>query len=214
MATNLEIAARSANDFLLKYSPQKPPRFATGDIQILQPERTIRQALAEAQYILNQTFSAALQRRTTALEKIQRRQRIINGMHLLTGSGFVLLIANQSPEPIKWIGAILGLGAGILGLTIPENANALEKQISEDTDTVSSLSGKIAKIQTLLIIDPDLSRGDMATQIADAIAQCTALATKYGLDQIALKHGFYPRPDSDLPTPMAKDNTNSPWCKS
>ena len=64
-------------------------------MQVLQPERTIRQALAEAQYILNQTSSVALQRRMAALEQIRSRQRIVNGLHLLTGSVRFLLIADN-----------------------------------------------------------------------------------------------------------------------
>jgi hypothetical protein len=65
------------------------------------------------------------------------------------------------------------------------------RQVSDDTNAVSALSGRIARLQTLLLIDSDLSKGDIAAQIADTIAQCTALATKYGLDEIALKHGFF-----------------------
>src|SRR5258708_20057048 len=91
-------AAREAQALLSVYSPNKPARFAAPEAEVLQPEHTIKQALAEAQFILNQTSTIALQSRISALSSMRRKQRIINELHLLTGSVFVLLIANLYPD--------------------------------------------------------------------------------------------------------------------
>jgi hypothetical protein len=153
----------------------------------------VQKALAEAQFILNQASTTALRGRIDALDKIRNRQRVINGLHLLTGSGFVLLIADAFPTAVKWAGAVISLAAGIIGLILPANADALEKGIFDDTSEVSALSGEIARIQTQLLIDPDLTKGTIASDIANMVGKCMTLATRYGLNEIAAKQGFYPR---------------------
>jgi hypothetical protein len=194
MATSaLQLAAKQANELLALYSPVKPPRFAIAEVEVLQPERSIKQALAEAQFILNQTSMTALTRRISALSGIRRRQRIINSLHLLSGSGFILLIANQFPDVTKWMGAIVSLSAGFLALALPNDAKTIEKEIFEDTNTVSTLSGEIARIQTQMLLDPDLTKDNLAGQIASTIGKCMELARKYELNAIAVESGFYPR---------------------
>jgi hypothetical protein len=203
-AKSVQLALNRSLEILSQYAPEKPPRFATGDLEAARPAQTVntvQKALTETQFILNQASTTALRRRINALDKIRNRQRIINGLHLLTGSGFVLLIADTFPTPVKWVGAAISLVAGVIGLTLPANADTLEKGIFEDTNDVSVLSGEITRIQTQLLIDPDLTKGTIASDVANAISKCMTLATRYGLNEIAVQHGFYPRSPVALAEP-------------
>lgn len=212
-AEEIRLAFNQSSQFLDQYAPEKPPRFATGDIELLQRTgaqtvNMVQKALTEAQFILNQTSTTALRRRIETLDTNRSRQRFINGLHLLTGSGFVLLIADAFPTAVKWAGAGVSLAAGIIGLTLPANADMLEKGIFDDANEVSTLSGEIARIQTQILIDPDMTREGIASDVATTIGRCMKLAAKYGLNEIAARHGFYPRssiapagPSAPLVTP-------------
>lgn len=188
---DVQLAFERSRQLLGLYAVEKPPRFATGDVERPQPVAEVQKALAEAQFLLNEASTQAMHRRIDALEKVRGRQRIINGIHLLTGSGFVLLIANTHPLEVKWAGAVISLAAGFISLTLPANADALGKQIFEDTNAVSALSGELAVLQTRLVLEPDIKK--VASDVARVIGRCMELATIYGLQDIALKQGFYPR---------------------
>ncbi len=197
-AAELQFAAKQAYDLLELYSPEKPRRLPTArsdtaDVQLLHPERTIKEALAEAQFILNQTSNNALRRRMSALTSLRKRQRVINGLHLLSGSGFILLIANRIPDLAKWIGAIVSLSAGLVGLVLPTNMHTLEAEVTGDINSVSNLAGEIAHLQTKLLLEPDLTKGTVAMEIASVIQKCMELARKYELHTVAAEFGFYPR---------------------
>jgi len=176
--SDLQAAAAQARDFLAVYSPYKPPRFAAGGADVLQPERTIRQALEEAQFILLETSRAAFQTRIRSLASVRRWQRVINSLHLLTGSGFVLLIADKFSGPTKWLGALVSLGAGILALFLPGDVRSVESEIFNDAAAASQLSGEITKIQTRLLFKTVADDPSLAADISAAVGKATELATK------------------------------------
>ncbi|HEX8565304.1 MAG TPA: hypothetical protein VF648_06505 [Pyrinomonadaceae bacterium] len=187
-------AAQRGQELLVLYSPNKPPKFALNEAGVLQPAQTIQKALSEAQFILNETSTIALKSRISSLAKSRKIQRIINGLHLITGSGFVLLIANQFAEPTKWIGALISLGAGILALLLPGDPKIIEQQVFEDINTVSALSGEIARIQTIMLTKNPETDEKLSSEIATLIGKCIELSRKYELDKIAQENGgVYPR---------------------
>jgi hypothetical protein len=106
----------------------------------------------------------------------------------------VLLIADFFPVAIKWAGAVLSLGAGLLALTLPGSASAIEQQVFDDTNTVSALRGQIAKIKTRLLFKNAETDEKLSAEIAVVIGRCMELSKKYELDSIAVESGFYPRP--------------------
>ncbi|HSY47372.1 MAG TPA: hypothetical protein VLC46_01035 [Thermoanaerobaculia bacterium] len=193
--SDLQKAAAQARDFLALYSPNKPPRFAAPGAEILQPARMIREALEEAQFILVETSRAALQSRIKELAKMRGRQRIINGLHLVSGSGFVVLIAGLYPDQIKWIGAVISLGAGIFALTLPTDQQSVETDVFNDAATASRLSGEITRIQTRLLFKTVEEEPALIDEISTVIGRASELSTKYRLNDIAAASGFYPRTD-------------------
>lgn len=179
------------------YSPYKPPMFAvTPTEEILQPELRIREALAEAQFILNQTSKAALRKRLEYLKSAMRKQRAVNMLHFVSASGFVILLANVQSTIVKWIGASISLVAGLLAFTVPKNLTSLEAEVFADTEILSALSGDVAKIQSELVLNSVKDNPELAERVYFAIAECTRLSKKYELDSLAkLYGGFYPRPE-------------------
>ena len=184
-----------AMDFLRVYSPNKPPRFVVPpSSDLLQPEKRIREALAEAQFILNQTSGTALQKRADLLRSSRNKQRWVNMLHFITGSGFVSLIALDNPGPVKWLGAAVSLIAGILALTLPKNPSTIEMEILRDIRMLSSLAGEISQIQTELLFTSVEKSERLQGRIALVIGHCMELSKKYELDRLAeFTGGIYPR---------------------
>jgi hypothetical protein len=185
-------AAAEAEKLLVSYSEEKPPRFASPGEDIRDPERKIRQALADAQVLLNQVCRAALEDRIKSLSKIQQKQRFINLLHLLTGSGFVLLLTTQFGTPIKWMGAAVSFVAGAIALWLPRDVPAIETEISEDTNRISSLSGQIGRIETKLLLGKAID-DDLANEISTVIGNCRELAEKWSIGKIQAAAGVYTR---------------------
>jgi len=191
--SDVQTAAARARDFLAIYSPNKPPRFAAPGAEVLQPTRTIREALEEAQFILVETSRVALQSRIKELANMRGRQRLINALHLVSGSGFVALIAGLYPDQVKWVGAVISLGAGILALTLPTDPQSVEKDVFSDAATASQLSGEITRIQTRLLFKTVEEEPALADEVSAVIGKASELSTKYRLNDIAAASGFYPR---------------------
>lgn len=168
------------------------PHFAAPGEDLLQPDRAIRQALAEAQFLLNQVCTVAIQSRIRSLDEVHRKQRFINLLHLLTGSGFAVLLTNHFQEPMKWIGASVSFGAAAFALWLPSNVPEIEKSVFEGTNRISALSGEIARIETELILKKGEINDAMADRIASAIASCREEALKWKLGQIAADAGVFP----------------------
>lgn len=193
LMTDVQTAAARARDFLALYSPNKPSRFAAPGAEVLQPTRMIREALEEAQFILVETSRTALQSRIKELARMRGRQRIINGLHLVSGSGFVVLIAGLYPDQVTWIGAVISLGAGILALTLPTDPQSVETDVFSDAATASQLSGEITRIQTRLLFKTIEEEPVLADEVSSVIGKASELSTKYRLNDIAAASGFYPR---------------------
>jgi hypothetical protein len=185
-------AAIEAAQLLTLTSMKGGPRFAAPGEDVLHPDRTIRQALAHAQFVLNSVCTLAIESRVRALEQIQGKQRFINLLHLLTGSGFALLLTNHFEEPMKWIGAIVSFGAAAFALWLPRNVAEIERTVFEDSRKISALSGEIARIETELILNKGVIDDLLAERIAAVIASCREQAVKSKLGQITLGAGVYP----------------------
>jgi hypothetical protein len=99
------------------------------------------------------------------------------------------------------IGAVLSFLAGLIALFLPRNLVGLERQVSEDVATLSSLSGDIAKIQAQLLYSHIGEDPALAERITIVIGECARLSKKYELDQVAIRIGYLPRGDS-TPTPQ------------
>lgn len=198
-------ALTAATEFLQLYSPNKPSRLAFASVPESDAERKLNEALQEAQVVLQETSKRAFEARIANLKTLENRQLAVNGVHLLTGSAFVLLIANKFPGPMKWIGAVFSFVAGLIALFLPRNLAELERQVSEDVATLSSLSGDIAKIQAQLLYSHLGEDPALAERITVVIGECARLSKKYELDQIAIRVGYLPRGDSTL----APQNTSS-----
>jgi hypothetical protein len=192
-------AAAEAAQLLSITSGVSKPRFAAPDEDLLQPDRAIRQALAEAQVLLNQVCTVAIQSRIRSLAEVQGKQRFINLLHLLTGSGFAILITNHFQKPMEWIGAIISFGAAAFALWLPSNVSEIEKSVFEGTNRISALSGEIARIETELILRKGEINDTMAERIATAIASCREEALKWKLGQIAAVAGVFPPASTDKP---------------
>ena len=184
-------AAAEAAQLLNVTSGGRSPHFAAPG-EVLQPDRTIRQALAEAQVLLNQVCVIAIRNRIQSLNEVHRKQRFINLLHLLTGSGFALLLTNHFQEPMKWIGAIVSFGAAAFALWLPSNVSEIEKSVFDGTNRISALSGEIARIETELIVKKGEINDVIAERIASAIASCREEALKWKLGQIAVDAGVFP----------------------
>jgi hypothetical protein len=115
-------------------------------------------------------------------------------MHFVTASGFALLLAKQWPEIIKWIGAVVSLGAGVLGLTIPSSLPSSEKQMLDDIQEVSELSARIVKIQAKIRFGLDVISPAINAESLTIIEKASALAKRHQLDQVAAAAGGLPRP--------------------
>jgi hypothetical protein len=185
-------AAAEAAQLLRMISGVGGPHFAAPGEDLLQPDRAIRQALAEAQLLLNQVCAVAIQSRIRSLSEVHRKQRFINLLHLLTGSGFAVLLTNHFQEPMKWIGASVSFGAAAFALWLPSNVPEIEKSVFEGTNRISALSGEIARIETELILKKGEINDTMADRIASAIAGCREEALKWKLGQIASDAGIFP----------------------
>lgn len=187
-------AAEAARAFLLLYSPDKPARFSSPGEPIRNPGTLIQQALDEAQFVLNQTSSASIKERSAAIARFRKRQLLVSAMHFVTASGFALLLAKQWPDIIKWIGAVVSLGAGVLGLTIPSSLPSSERQMLDDIQGVSELSARIVKIQAKIRFGLDVISPAINAESLTIIEKASALAKRYQLDQVAAAAGGLPRP--------------------
>jgi hypothetical protein len=115
-------AVKESVEFLTLYSPNKPPRYmGAPSIELVEPELRVREALAEAQFILHKTADSVLGMRIRHLDKTHRNQKIVNMLHFVTASGFVLLIGDVFTTAIKWIGAAVSLVAGVAAIFIPKD---------------------------------------------------------------------------------------------
>jgi len=186
--------ADGARDFLLLFSPDKPPRYAGGGEQVRNPMRLLRQALDEAQFVLNRTSSATIRSRSRVVARQRRLQKLVSIMHFVTASSFALLLAGKWPEIMKWVIPSISLGAGILGIALPGNSASAERQIFEDIDRVSELSGRIVQVQTQMRMGGEELDASLSTEALAILNQCTALARRYELDQEAAAAGSLPRP--------------------
>jgi hypothetical protein len=153
-------------------------------LELIQPERRIREALAEAQFVLNITSKIALEKRSKFLRSSVNKQRTINILHFITGSGFISLIALNNPGFIKWLGAAISLVAGVIALMLPKDLGVLEKDLTQDINTLSALAGEIASIQTELIFESNFSNKELVKRITQTIGKCIQLSKKYELDQL------------------------------
>jgi hypothetical protein len=187
-------AAEAARAFLLLYSPDKPARFSAPGEAIRNPALLIQQALDEAQFTLNQASSVAFKARTGTITKFRKRQKVVSGLHFVTASGFGLLLAGQWPEVTKWIGAVVSLGAGMLGLTVPSTLASSERQVLVDIDEVSELSGRIVKTQAEIRFNSGKISPAISKESLSIIKQASTLAKRYQLDQVAAAAGALPRP--------------------
>jgi hypothetical protein len=185
-------AAAQAAQLLSMMPGGQSVRFAVPGEDMLQPDRDIRQALAQAQVLLNQVCGIAIQERIRALNEVYKRQRFINLLHLLTGSGFAVLLTNHFEQPMKWIGAIVSFGAAAFALWLPSNVPEIEKSVFEGTNRISALSGEIAHIETEMIFKKGEIDDAMAERIATAIASCREEAFKWKIEQIAADAGVFP----------------------
>jgi hypothetical protein len=171
---------------LLALTPQtQDAHFAAPDEAVFHPDRTIRQALARAQFVLNTVCTVAVEGRLRSLQKIQRKQRLINLLHILTASGFAVLLTNHFEEPMKWIGAIVSAGAGAFALWLPSNIPDIERSVLEGTNTISTLSGTIARLEFELTMKKDQIGDELSEQIATALASCREQAVKWKFNQMA-----------------------------
>lgn len=189
--TEFQNAARAAHTFLLAVAPDKTTRFAAPGAEILQPDRTIRQALSEAQLALNRTSTGSIRKRIAALKAVRKKQLWINIAHFATGSALASLVANWHPDLIKWGAAIIAFSAGAVGLTLPKSVAGIEQQVLDDTDAVSSLSGQVAQLQTQLLLKNPETDEKLATEIASIIGRCMELAKKYELDFLTAESELY-----------------------
>jgi hypothetical protein len=194
MTKNLpERLVESAIDFLRVYSPRKPPLFMTDSSSTMNPEETIREALAEAQFIITSTADKALRTRIGFLNSLRRKQFYVNMLHFLTGSAFISLIALQNPVAVKWFGAVLSLIAGTLALTLPRDLGSLESGIEKDVEVLCSLAGEITRLQTELLVKNARDDNELQERIFHVIASATGLSRKYELEQLAALNGYFPR---------------------
>jgi|GEM_PF-4486933 len=187
----------SANDFLQLFSPDKPPRYAGAGERARNPVGLLRQSLEEAQNVLTVATNATIESRSTALARQRRTQKIINGLHFVTASSFGLLVAGQWPEVMKWIVPGVSLSAGLLGIAMPGYS---EGQLFNDIAEVSELKGRIVAIKTQMLVNGDKLPKPAQAEAFDILKQCTALATRHQLDQIAAAHGYLPRPEPKAET--------------
>jgi hypothetical protein len=199
-------AAIEAARLLALISGREAARFGLSGEDVLHPDRTIRQALAEAQSVLNNVGVAAVESRVRSLERIHQKQRYLNLLHLLTGSGFVLLLTNHFEEPMKWIGAILSLGAGLFALWLPMNVPEIERTVFDGTKTIASLSKEITRIEIELLLKKGEIDDAMAERIATVIATCTEEAVKWKLGKVAGDAGVYPPPVVAEPSQKPLEN--------
>jgi len=54
---SVQLAVNRSLEILSVYAPEKPPRFATGDLELVQPAQSVnwvQKALTETQFVLNQ----------------------------------------------------------------------------------------------------------------------------------------------------------------
>jgi hypothetical protein len=149
--------------------------------------------LDEALVVLHETSTKAFEERIRSLKKIENRQLAVNSIHLVTGSAFVLLIANEFPVQAKWAGAILSFSAGLVALLLPKNIAGMERQMSDDIIRLSSLNGDIARVRAEMLYSFNGEDRKMAKQIAALIGECMRLAKKYELDHLAAQIGYLPR---------------------
>jgi hypothetical protein len=179
----LREAAEAATAFLVQYSFRKPPMYAASAVMDDQTSRTrTLEALVEAHTLLSVIGKRAVEMKNAELEKIRKRQFLVNVAHLVTGSGFVALIALESPEAVKWVGAAVSLAAGVVGLTLPKDANLLRDEISQDIAALSAMAGEVAKVQLdLLGAHPD---ADVYKRAKELITTCARLSKRYELDSV------------------------------
>jgi hypothetical protein len=185
-------AAAEAAQLISMISGGRSPHFAAPGEDVLQPDRTIRQALAEAQALLNQVCVVAIQKRVQSLSQVYSKQRFLNLLHLLTGSGFAVLLTNHFQEPMKWIGAIVSFGAAAFALWLPSNIQEVERSVFDGTNRISALSGEIARIEIELIMKKGEITDAIAERIGSVIASCREEALKWKLGQMAADAGVFP----------------------
>lgn len=189
----------SARNFLLLFSPDKPPRYGVGGERVRNPVQMLGKALDEAQFVLNQSSSAAIRNRSSALSRRRRIQIFINALHFVTASSFALLLADQWPQVMKWVIPGVSLTAGILGIALPALSPSNERQLFADIDRVSELSGRIVSAQTQLRLGTPKQLKALEAEILSVLDLCTALAKRYELDQVAAAAGSLPRPELSRP---------------
>lgn len=112
-------AAAAAEKYLALVSPTETARFAVGGEEGVNSVPNIINALDRSKANLDNACTQAFESRVRSLEQIYRKQRYINLLHLLTGSGFAVLLTNHFEEPMKWIGAVVSFGAAAAALWLP-----------------------------------------------------------------------------------------------
>lgn len=173
-----------AHSFLTQYGSTEQLSAVTPSPIELEKEEAIKVALANASVLLNNALAGAFKLRLQVLRKAKQKQKIINILHFITASAFVSLLSKESPEVIKWTGAIIALVAGIIALTLPEGISDIEKNIDADTKRISKLSGQIASAQFRLSRPNSEIKDSFFEEISNLINECTQLAKELELDRI------------------------------
>lgn len=187
---NYKAALFQAHQFLTQYGSDENLAAVTPSPTELEQAQTIQVALANASVLLNTALQASFKLRLQTLKKAKQKQRIINILHFITASAFISLLSKESPNMIKWIGAIIALVAGIIALTLPAGISDIEKNLDTDTKKISMLSGQIAGAQFKLS-KPNIELSDsLFEEISRMISECTQLAKELELDRVKREELF------------------------
>ncbi|MCE7070892.1 hypothetical protein LZG74_11295 [Dyadobacter sp. CY327] len=173
-----------AHKFLTQFGSEQQHFAVSPTPAELEQGEVIRIALANANLILNSALEAAFKTRLGTLKKAKQKQRVINILHFITASAFVSLLSKESPEVIKWMGAVVALIAGVISLTLPEGIGELEKNIDADSKKIALLTGKIASAQFKLS-KPNAELSDaLFDEISSTINECAELAKELELIRV------------------------------
>jgi hypothetical protein len=173
-----------AHSFLTQYGSGEE-LYAVSPTPIeLEKSKTFEEALATASVLLNKALESSFKLRLKKLKVSKKKQRLINILHFITASAFVSLLGKESPDLIKWAGAIIALVAGIISLTLPDGIADIEKGVDEDTKKIGILTGKIAEAGITLKTQKTEIPESFFKELTVTIGDCAKLAKELELDRI------------------------------